>query len=170
MTEELLDNDARETERRIITSCEELREATIQVAAKAERTITILTPDLEPGLYDDEAFLEAVKRLVLARSYSRVRALISDPARAVRTGNKFVALAARLSACIDIRNLQEKYRGSIKDAFIIADETTILYRADGRSYDGIMGSHEPAVAKKHLDAFAQPWEDSVFRLHSRQRY
>ena len=52
-------------------------------------------------------FLDAIKRLVLAKSYSRVRALISDPARAVRTGNKFVALAARLNTCIDIRNLQE---------------------------------------------------------------
>ncbi len=170
MTEELLDNNLRETERRIVTSFEELRDATVEVASKAERSITILTPDLEPGIYDTEAFLEAVKRLVLARSYSRVRALISDPARAERTGNKFVALAARLSDCIDIRNLQEQYRGKITDAYIIADDATILYRADGRSHDGIMGSHEPAVARMHLDAFAQPWEDSVFRLHSRQRY
>ncbi len=159
-----------ETERRIVTSAEEVREATIAVASRAERSITILTPDLEPGLYDDEAFLEAVKRLVLARSYSRVRALIWDPARAVRTGNKFVGLASRLNATIDIRNLQEKYRGSIHDAFIIADDSTILYRNDGRSNDGIMGSHEPDIVKQHLDAFRQPWEDSVFRHHGRNAW
>ncbi len=162
MSEELL-----ETERRIVTSAEEVREATIQVASRAERSITILTPDLEPGLYDNEAFLEAVKRLVLARSYSRVRARIWDPARTVRTGNKFVGLASRLNATIDIRNLQEKYRGSISAAFIIADDSTILYRNDGRSHDGIMGSHEPDIVKQHLDAFRQPWEDSVFRHHGR---
>jgi len=170
MTEELLDNISQENERRIITTRDELREATVRIASRAERSITILTPDLEPGLYDDEAFLEAVKRLVLARSYSRVRALITDPARSVRTGNKFVALAARLSACIDIRNLHEKYRGDITDAFIIADDSTILYRADGRACDGIMGVHEPLIAKTHLDAFAQPWEDSVFRHHGRPTY
>ena len=159
-----------ESERRIVTTPEEVLEATVQITSRAERTITILTPDLEPGLYDNDLFLDAVKRLVLAKSYSRVRALISEPARAVRTGNKFVALAARLNTCIDIRNLHEKYRGSISDAFIIADDKVILYRADGRSNDGIMGSHEPEIVRQHLDAFAQPWEESAFKLHARQSY
>ncbi|MBT8422237.1 MAG: hypothetical protein HKN56_02795 [Gammaproteobacteria bacterium] len=165
MTDELL-----ESERRIVTSREEVLATTVQIASRAERTLTILTPDLEPGLYDNEQFLDAIKRLVLAKSYSRVRALISNPARAVRTGNKFVALAARLNTCIDIRNLHEKYRGSINDAFIIADDKVILYRADGRANDGIMGTHEPEVARQHLDDFAQPWEESAFKLHARQSY
>ncbi len=162
--------DLLETERRIVTTAEEVREATIQVASRAERSITILTPDLEPGLYDDESFLEAIKRLVLAKSYSRVRVLIWDPSRAVRTGNKFVGLAARLSASIDIRNLQEKYRGDIRDAFIIADDSTLLYRSDGRANEGIMGSLEPEVVKQHLDEFKQPWEDSVFRHNGRDAW
>jgi hypothetical protein len=162
MTEELL-----ETKRRIVTSFDEVREATLQVASRAQRAITVLTPDLEPALYEDEEFLEAIKRLVLARSYSRVRVLISDPSRAVRTGNHFVALARRLNTYIDIRNLREDYRGKINDAYIIADETAVLYRSDGRALEGIIGSHEPAIAKIHLDAFAQPWEDSVFRQPAR---
>jgi len=165
MTEDLL-----ETERRIVTTAEEVREATIKVASRAERSITILSPDLEPGLYDDAAFLEAIKRLVLAKSYSRVRVLIWEPSRAVRIGNKFVGLAARLSASIEIRNLQDKYRGDITDAFIIADDASILYRSDGRSSDGIMGSHEPDIVRQHLEAFKQPWEDSVFRHHGRNAW
>ena len=47
MTEDLL-----ETERRIVSTADEVREATIKVASRAKRSITILTPDLEPGLYD----------------------------------------------------------------------------------------------------------------------
>ena len=43
-----------ETERRILTSFEEVREGVLEVAACAERSLTIQTPDLEPGLYDDE--------------------------------------------------------------------------------------------------------------------
>ncbi len=159
-----------ETERRLVTSHEEVREATIAVASRAERSITILTPDLEPSIYSDEAFLEVVKRLVLARSYSRVRVLVWDPSRAVRIGNPLVGLASRLNATIDIRNLQEKYRGHIKDAFIIADDSAILYRSDGRGYDGIMGSHEPEIVEQHLEAFRQPWEDSVFRHQGRNAW
>lgn len=160
-------DEAIETERRLVTTFEEVRNAAIEVASCAERAITILTPDLEPGIYDHEEFLEAIKRLVLARRYSRVRVLVSDPARTVRTGNHFVALGRRLNTYIEFRNLREDYRGRISDAFIIADESAVLYRSDGRRYDGIMGTHEPGIARQHLDSFAQPWSDSVFRQAER---
>lgn len=160
-------DEAIETERRIVTTFEEVREAAVEIAACAERSITILTPDLEPGIYDHEDFLEVIKRLVLARRYSRVRVLVSDPARTVRTGNHFVALGRRLNTYIDFRNLREEYRGRITDAFIIADEAAVLYRTDGRRFDGIMGTHEPVIARQHLDNFEQPWTDSVFRQAGR---
>lgn len=154
---------ADQTKRRIVTTFEEVHAATVAIASAAERSITILTPDLEPALYEHEAFLEAIKRLVLARSYSRVRVLVTEPSRAVRTGNQFVGLARRLNTYIEIRNLREDYRGKISDAFIIADEKAVLYRSDGRGYDGVMGTVEPLIARKHLEAFEQPWQDSVFR-------
>ena len=50
---------------------------------------------------------------------------------------------------------------------IIADELAVLYRSDGRRLEGIMGTHEPAIARLHLDAFEQPWVDSVFRHSER---
>ncbi|MEE4186632.1 MAG: hypothetical protein V2J12_12770, partial [Gammaproteobacteria bacterium] len=68
---------ADQTKRRIVTSFEEVHAATVAIASAAERSITILTPDLEPALYEHEDFLEAIKRLVLARSYSRVRVLVT---------------------------------------------------------------------------------------------
>lgn len=159
-----------QTERRIVTSFEEVREAAVAIASCAERSITILTPDLEPGIYDHDDFLEAIKRLVLARSYSRVRVLVTDPARTVRTGNRLVGLARRLSAYIDIRNLRDDYRGKITDAFIIADEKAVLYRSDGRAHEGILGTHEPQIVRNHLDAFEQPWEDSVFKHPKRAQH
>jgi hypothetical protein len=152
-----------ETERRILTTFDEVRDGVIEVAACAERFITILTPDLEPDIYGHEDFLEVVKRLVLAKRYARVRVLITDPSRAVRNGNPLVALSRRLNTYMDFRNLEMAYRGSMNDAFIIADESAVLYRTNGKRYDGIMGSHEPAIARQHLAAFEKPWEDSVFK-------
>jgi len=159
-----------ETKRRVVTTFEEVHESTVAIASAAERSITILTPDLEPRLYEQDDFLEAIKRLVLARSYSRVRVLVTDPARAVRTGNLFVGLARRLSTYIEIRNLREDYRGKMNDAFIIADEKAVLYRSDGRACEGLMGTVEPLIARKHLDAFEQPWQDSVFRHRRRAEH
>ncbi|HJP05500.1 MAG: hypothetical protein CL799_07300 [Chromatiales bacterium] len=153
-----------DTERRIVTTFEEVRDVVIEVASQAERSITIQTPDLEPGIYDNEEFLEVLKRLMLAKPYARLRVLVTDPSRAVRSGNRFIALMRRLNTYLDVRNLHTDYRGKFNDAFIIADESAVLYRTDGRRYDGILGSGEPAIARLHLEAFEKPWEESVFNV------
>jgi hypothetical protein len=147
----------------ILTSFEEVRAAVVEVASCAKRSITIMTPDLEPGIYDHDDFLEVVKRLVLAKRYARVRVLVTEPSRTVRNGNRFVALGRRLNTFIDFRNLRDDYRKDTHDAYIIADDKAVLYRANGRRFDAIMGLHEPVIAHQHLKTFEQPWEDSAFR-------
>lgn len=150
-----------ETKRQLLTSFEEVREGAVQIAAGAERLITILTPDLEPGIYDSEEFLEALKRLLLAKRFAKVRILIADPGRTVRNGNRLVRLACRLNTFIEFRNLRAELRDSVTAAYIIADDKAVLYRAKQRGHDGIMGSYEPVVAQQHLDDFDKLWEASV---------
>jgi hypothetical protein len=157
-----MQDDQFQTERQIITTFEEVRDAAVKVASCAKRTLTILTPDLEPGIYDSEPFLEAVKHLVLAKRYAKVRVLISDPSRTVRNGNRLVGLARRLNTYIEFRNLHEDYRQIFTSAFIIADDKAVLYRADGHKLDGIMGSFEPGIAHQHLNEFEKPWEESAY--------
>ena len=153
-----------ETERQVVTDFDEVRAAAVQIASCAKRSITILTPDLEPGIFDTPEFLDAVKRLVLAKRYARVRVLITEPERTVRNGNRLVALGRRLTTHIDFRNLHEDYRDKLNGAFIIADDRAVLYRTNGRRYEGIMGTIEPGIAKQHLDAFEKPWEVSAYQM------
>ena len=80
------------SKRWVISTREEMREAAIEVAREASRKVSIFTHDLEPGIYDDPEFLEIIKRLVLSQTYARIRVLIADPARAVKSGNNFVHL------------------------------------------------------------------------------
>jgi len=56
--------------------------------------MSIYTPDLEPDLYDQTAFLEIVKHFVLARSFSKVRVLLVEPTRVMRDSNRFVPWTA----------------------------------------------------------------------------
>lgn len=153
-----------ETERNIVTTFEEVRDTVVEVAARAERSLTIQTPDLEPGIYDCEEFLEVAKRLMLAKSYARIRVLVTDPSKTVRNGNRFIVLMRRLNAYLDVRNLHVDYRGTFDDAFIIADESAVLYRTSGRRCDGVHGNNEPAVARLHLEAFEKPWTESAFNV------
>ena len=44
----------------VLTSLAEVRSAVNEIAATAQRLISIYTPDLEPDLYDQTAFLEVI--------------------------------------------------------------------------------------------------------------
>ncbi len=113
--------------RTILTTMPEVREASLKVAKSAQRLLSIFTQDLEPLIYGEEPFLDAIKRLVLARSYAKVRVLLADPSRAMVDNNRFLALARRLTSCIDLRAMSPEYPASA-GAFIIADDKALVYR------------------------------------------
>jgi len=153
--------EARQQGRRwILSSFDETRSAVAEIAATANRRISIYTPDLEMGIYDHDAFLEVAKRLVLSKRYARIRVLISDPARAVRNGNRFVTLGRRLNTYIEFRNVDEDYREH-REAFLVADDQALLYRVDAARWEGIADSYEPAVARRYLGLFDEIWNASV---------
>ena len=143
--------------RQVVSTKSEVRAAAVDVAAMATRTMAIFTHDLEPEIYDHEAFLDTVKRFVLSRSFARIRVLIVDPTRAVKNGNRFVTIGRRLNSYIEFRNVKEEYRNH-SEAFCIADETAVLYRADANRWEGVADTYEPAIAKHYLDMFDQLWQ------------
>ncbi len=145
--------------RSILTSLDEVREAVIKVAATARRNVCIYTPDLEPQLYDQHGFLEVVKRLVLGRSYARVRVLISEPARTIREGNRFLAMARRLTTYIDLRNVHADLRNNAA-AFLIADDHALVYRLQATRWDGMADMGDIAVARKYRSYFDEVWHAS----------
>ncbi|MGI9308522.1 MAG: hypothetical protein ACR2P6_04615 [Gammaproteobacteria bacterium] len=153
--------------RQVLSSFEEVREAALATAAQAERIISIFTPDLEPGIYDDDAFLEIVKRLVLGKRYARVRVLISEPFRTNRNDSALTGVGRRLSSSVAYRNLHEDFQADQYDAFLIADEKAVLYRSDSREWKGILGDNEPAVAKDLLERYSKMWEASEYKYDQR---
>lgn len=138
---------------------EETRAAAVAIAASAKRSLAILTPDLEPGIYDHEEFLDVAKRLVLSKRYAKIRVIITDPARAIRNGNRFVGVARRLNTYIDLRNAHDDYRGH-REALLIADDTALLYRIDSARWEGIADSYDPVVTRRYLSLFDSIWNVS----------
>ncbi|HTT41938.1 MAG TPA: hypothetical protein VMG33_02635 [Steroidobacteraceae bacterium] len=144
----------------VLTSLAEVRAAVNEIAATAQRLISIYTPDLEPDLYDQSAFLEVVKHFVLTRSFAKVRVLLAEPARVMRDSNRFVAMGRRLSSCIDIRYVaaQAPQRAS---AYLIADDRAIVYRMRADTWDGVADINNPAAARLYLQEFDQVWNASA---------
>jgi hypothetical protein len=155
--------------RTILSTLDEVRAASLQVATSATRLLTMYTQDLEPQVYDQPKFLEAIKRLVLARSYAKVRVLLADPARAVYESSRFVGLARRITSYIEIRHAHPEFRNN-PSAFLIADDRALVYRLQASRWDGIVEMNDPAVARRYLNFFDEVWTASVPHAETRQQH
>jgi len=151
----------------VLATLEDTLAAAIEVAAVARRGLSILTPDLEPGVYDHERFLEIVKHLILSKRFARVRVLISDPQRTIRLGNRLVGLGRRLNTYIEFRNVNPDYREH-REAFLLADDVALLYRINHARWEGIADTYEPAVARRYLNLFEEIWAASENSRELRQ--
>jgi hypothetical protein len=147
----------------------EVSDASLKVARSAQRLLSIFTLDLEPLIYGQDAFLEAVKRLVLARSYAKVRVLIGDPSRAMADNNRFLALARRLASCIELRAMDPDYCASA-GAFIIADDKALVYRPRAGRSDGVWDMNDPTVVRRYLNFFEEVWQTSTPQSRMRQMF
>lgn len=153
--------------RMILSTMPEVRESSLKVAKSAQRLLSIFTLDLEPLIYGEEPFLDAVKRLVLARSYAKVRVLLADPSRAMVDHNRFLSLARRLTSCIDMRSMSLEYPASA-GAFIIADDRALVYRLQADRWDGIFDMNDPPNARRYLNFFDEVWQTSMQESQMRQ--
>ena len=145
--------------RQILSTREEVLAAVVEITGRGHRALAILTPDLEPEIYDHEKFLDALKKFILARAFARVRVLITNPARAMKSGNQFVSMGRRLNSYIEFRNLKEEFR-SHDEAFCIADRNALVYRADGKRWEGMSDTNDPAVVSEYLESFDELWHAS----------
>jgi len=154
--------------RKVLTSATEIRDAVLDISANAQRAIAIFTQDLEPFAYDDDHFIEIIKKLILSKSFARVRVLLADPYRAIRDGNRLVGLGRRLSSYVEFRNVHKDFRKEHIEAYLIADDKGVVYRADARRMHGISDSNNRGVARKYLEEFDHIWHASYaepeFRL------
>ena len=144
----------------VLTSLAEVRAAVNEIAATAQRLISIYTPDLEPDLYDQTPFLEVIKHFVLTRSFSKVRVLLAEPSRVMRDSNRFVAMGRRLSSCIDIRYVAA-HSPQRASAYLIADDRAIVYRLRADTWDGVADINNQQAARAYLQEFDQVWNASA---------
>jgi hypothetical protein len=149
----------------VLSSLAEVRAATETVAASGQRLISIMTPDLEPDIYDQAAFLEIIKRFVLGRSFAKVRVLLRDQARVGNGANRFIAMAHRLTSYLEIRIRAPQFR-ELTAAYCIADDRAIVYRVRADRADGIAGFNNPPIARQYLQEFDAVWQASATEEHA----
>lgn len=134
-----------------------LREAAAALAAAAQREIMLLSTDLQAQLYDQQPFLDAVRRLATSNRRARIRVLVRDVERAVKEGHRLVELALRLSSFIEIRRLAEDDAAS-EHCFLLVDRKLLLYQPTAITRYAELDRQAAAKGRRLGHEFDAQWE------------
>jgi predicted GNAT family N-acyltransferase len=144
--------------------------AVAALASQARRELTVLTPDLEPRLYDQRPFLDAVRRLALERpDRLPVRILLLDAEPAIRRDHRLIELARRLSSAVRIGAVPDELAAQT-DAYLLADDLGYCLRRRTDPNTHVVDFAAPARVRALRRDFDAIWEQAgvhvgLRRLH-----
>jgi hypothetical protein len=140
-----------------LSTPDELRSFSLTLARHAQRALYIYSDDLEPAIYDNDNFGEAVLALVRRNSkFTKVHILVRDTRVLQERGHRLLNLYHQTDHQVMIRKLT--LTGSVRQpAYVIADDKGLLFRPDGNIPHGIGYLDYRARVKTLLDEFGQMW-------------
>jgi hypothetical protein len=152
-----------------LTRSQDIAEISADMATRARRELLIYGPTLDPVLYDQEPFLEAVRRLALARPGFCVRVMLFDPRAASQGGHRLIELARRLTSRIAIQRVADEDRDRL-DAFLIVDERRYVQRRLADRMEAAADYDDPPAARRLRQEFERLWERSSVDTELRQLF
>lgn len=139
---------------------DDLAAIALDLALQSRRTIQIISRHLDPHLYDNDAFIQALQHLIKRSRYSSVQILVHDSSPAVKDNHKLIALHQRLSSYLQIRQISKEYK-SYNHAFLLADQLGYIYRQFSDRFDASVNYANPLQGKILQEKFSEIWEVSL---------
>lgn len=141
----------------LIHTLEDMQLAVMDAAQQALRSIKIYTPDLEPGLYDNQAFIDLLVNFIRGNRHASVQILVQNSEHAVQFGHRLVRLAQNLTSAIEVRT---SATNSITDEFgyLLVDQSTLLYRSHYRKNTALFTNRCKHRNDKLQELFNFIWE------------
>ncbi len=152
-----------------VESRDELAALSLEMVSQCRRHLDIVSRHLDPAIYDNDAFAEALKQLVLGSRRARVRLFIVDSRPLVHAGHRVIDVANRLSSFIELRAPAPQHK-DFNEAFLVADKQGYIHRQFSDRFEGQADFADRRRAAGLSDAFDDMWErgtpDARFRrLH-----
>lgn len=152
-----------------VATREDNRSAAALLATQARRQIELLSAELEPVLYDQTAFIEALSQLPIGNPRARIRVLAKDFERAIQQGHRLVELSRRLSSYVEIRKVHSDYQ-AYHETFFLVDDYGLLHRRHSPRYEGVFSCKAPLEVRRLRAYFDEVWDRSetdadLRRLH-----
>jgi hypothetical protein len=137
-----------------------LRDTALELAGAASRELAIFSYELEPALYDNAAFAEAVSQVARSGRRARIRLLIREHDRLVRHGHALVRLAQQLPSYIEIRLVAQESRHTAH-GYLIADNSGVLYQPQSDVFQAKSSARDRRWARDLLAEFQRLWDHAA---------
>ncbi len=140
-----------------ITTREENAAAALELVKQAKQKLAIISQELDPHVYDQPDFLEALRKLAIRNRNVEIRIIVFEPELIVRRGHKLIDLATKITSYIEMRKVSEKYK-TFNESLLVADRVGYLYRESTERYKGKVNFNSRRESKHLLDVFNEMWE------------
>lgn len=140
---------------RRLESTAEFLQSSIELLESAERSVSLLSYCLEPRVYNNVEFCDALRGFLLRNRYSHIRVLVHSPDKALGT-TRFIELCRRLSSFVELRMLSEQDQ-DCQEEHLIVDKQGYLYRAFPDDLYSIYDPEDPQTTVSRLREFNEMW-------------
>jgi len=142
-----------------LQSREDVRIMAQTLAQQARRGLLLLTRDLEPAIYDQLPFLDAISELARQHKEACLRVLISDSRRTLQSGHRLIELSRRLGTNIQFRRPPPDYQNTGK-TFLLCDDAGYFFRPLASRYEGTANFDNPGEVARLKKYFMELWDRS----------
>jgi predicted GNAT family N-acyltransferase len=130
----------------------------VALVEAARRGLWLYSRDLDPGLLDAPAVVEAFRRFGTAGRGNEARVILQDAASPHRAHSPLLALAQRLPSVFLFREVEDPVDRSYPSAYLSTDAGGYYFRTLGHRFDGEADLHAPGRARQLRGAFMAVWE------------
>jgi hypothetical protein len=138
---------------------EDNRNAAIAIASQCKRSLILQSYDLDPIIYNEPEFIEAIRQIAVNNTHADIKILIEDASKVVAGGHRLIELMRRVTSFIKIQKINTDLK-TLPDAFLICDETAILYRKQTHRYEGFVNFNDRGMCRQIMAGFRDSWEKS----------
>lgn len=149
-----------ERERLCIEGLEVFRDQAETLIKRAHREVRIFSQRLEPSMYSNDQFCDAIYTFAISHPLAKVKILVTDILYLVNHPNKLHELCRRLPSRISIKKFHSA-ESCLHTEFLLVDRSGILYKQEADRFVGYVTQHAPTDASALRDEFEELWNQGI---------
>ncbi len=141
--------------------------ATQHMLQQCHRTVHIISRDLDPAIYAQPEFCDALTRIVLDNRRIQVRILVHEVQAIARGGHRLLEVANKLTGFIEMRKPGPDHK-DYNGAMFVGDAIGFITRRTADRYLGKMNFNDQRESNLLINEFDEIWEKSIVDANLRK--